>query len=151
MDKPQACSMSETVQVVAIDGAWAWVEAQPKSACSGCAAHKSCGNGAVVSMLQQNKTIRLKVRNDFGARLKEWIVIGWTGGSFLKTVANAYLVPSILCVLLACIGGQYSEGLSALGALCGIGIGLALNAVKTPNNKDFEIIFLHRVKEPSYE
>ncbi len=152
MNKPasQPC-LAETVQVVALDGPWAWVEAEPKSACGGCSAHKVCGNGAMASLLSQNKKLRFKVHNDFEACLKEWVVIGWQGGSFLKTVAKTYLVPSLLCILLACLGGLYSEGLSALGALVGMGAGLGLMSLNSSQNSNYEIKFLHRVKEQTHE
>ena len=150
MSNPQTC-MAEKVQVVEIDGPWVWVEAQPKSACGGCSAHKVCGNGAMASLLSQNNKLRMKIKNDFGASLREWIVVGWTGGSFLKTVAQTYLLPSILCVLFACIGGLYSEPVSAMGALSGLGLGMLFNALKPKQGGEYSIVFLHRVEESHYE
>ncbi len=144
----QSC-ISEKVQVVAVDGDWVWVEAQTKSACSSCSAHKACGNGAMAQLMSSTNARRFRIRNDFEARLKEWVVVGWPDGPFLRTVAKAYLVPSVLCIIFACMGGLISEGASALGALLGMGLGLA--ALRPKRTETSKIVFMHRLKEQTYE
>jgi sigma-E factor negative regulatory protein RseC len=146
----QRSTLSETVEVVAIEGPYAWVETQGKSACKTCSSKQGCGTGTMADYLTQNKMMRLKIRNDFQARLREKIVIEWNGDSFLTVVARTYLMPSFLCVFFACLGGLSSDGMSALGALAGMGLGMVINAFWAKNNNlnnNFEIVFLHRVKE----
>ena len=151
MNKSAPSCMQEKAQVVAVDGDWAWVEAQPKSACGGCAAHAACSNAAMAELLSANKVLRLKIPNTFEAVMREWVVIGWQGGSFLKTVAKTYLLPSFFCVLLACLGGLVSEPVAALGAFVGLGLGLLVNLPKASKQENYDVIFLHRIKEHGYE
>ncbi|NVK18814.1 MAG: SoxR reducing system RseC family protein [Methylocystaceae bacterium] len=147
---PTSC-MEEKAQVISIDGAWVWVEAMPKSACGGCAAHSACSNAAMAELLSSNKKLRLRIPNTFHAVLREWVVIGWHGGSFLQTVAKTYLLPSFLCVLFACLGGVISELSAAAGAFVGLGLGVLLNLPSQGKEESYEVVFLHRIKEHGYE
>lgn len=148
MNKPSDC-MEEVAQVVALEGSWAWVEAEAKSACKACTSKANCGSHMVSSMFGPKKRLRLKIVNDFGARLSEWVVIGWTGKNFIGTVALTYLLPCLSCVLLAMLGGLHSEGASALGALAGLlgGLGgVAFYNRLRQSEAHQNVVFLRRTK-----
>ena len=142
---------TQKAQIVALEGQWAWVEAMPQSACGGCAAHQTCGTGAMASLMTRQKKLRFKIPNDFNGMPQEWIVIEWQGGSFLGTVAKTYLLPAALSILFACVGSLQSEGVSALGALAGMGIGLGVSAFGQSEEKQFEIKFKQRIKDMADE
>lgn len=148
MNKAQNC-LEEVARVVAFDGAWVWVEADARSACQSCATKANCGSHAVSSIFGSSRKMRVKIANDFGARLSESVVIGWGRGNFLKTVALTYLLPCVMCVLCAAIGGLHSEGASALGALTGLAGGLGgiwfYNRFFASQTRP-DIVFLRRTK-----
>lgn len=115
--------MAETVaRVIAVDGPWVWLEADPAAACSACAAGGGCG------ALRRSRPAlsRVAIANDFDAAVGEHVVVGIAQGELLRASFAAYLIP-LASLILGAIAGDRAFGgdlAAALGALAGLLAGL---------------------------
>lgn len=86
--------LEEEGRVTAVEGVYAFVSAQPSSACEGCSQKGTChvmgGGGEMV----------IKASNDIGAKIGNRVVVSITSKTFLKASALIYLLP-----IAALIGG----------------------------------------------
>ncbi len=85
--------------VVALQGALAEVEAQPKAGCGSCSARGGCGT-ALVARLFPQRGRRFLARNEAGAVPGDRVVIGLDEGAMQWASVLLYLLP-----LLGLIGG----------------------------------------------
>jgi len=122
--------MTETAQVIATEGGYAWVETQRKTTCGNCAAQKGCGTSVLAKVLG-NRTSRIRVINTIGASTGEMVVVGVEDGMLVRTSFAVYAMPLILLLLGGMGGGmladalqwQSREGATALGGVLGLALG----------------------------
>jgi sigma-E factor negative regulatory protein RseC len=122
--------MTETAQVIAVEGDHAWVETQRKSTCGSCAVQKGCGTSVLAKVLG-NRTSRIRVINSIGATAGDMVVIGVEDGMLVRTSFAVYAMPLIL-LLLGGVGGgmladalqwQSGEGATTVGGVLGLALG----------------------------
>lgn len=122
--------MTETGQVVAVEGDYAWVETRRQTTCGSCAVQKGCGTSVLAKVLG-NRTSRIRVINAIGASPGEQVVIGVEGGMLMRSSFAVYAMPLILLLLVGIGGGlladalqwQSREGATAAGGLLGLALG----------------------------
>lgn len=101
--------MSEAVStVVSVANGHAWVEAEPQAACGACAAGRGCGVGLLAKGLGR-RPVRLRIRDDFQARVGDRIVIGVSGGTITAAAFLAFLTP-IAAMLAATAAARWLGG-----------------------------------------
>ncbi len=115
-----------TARIVAITGETAWLEAESKSSCGGCKASKGCGV-SVLSGVVGNKPVRFRLRNTFGGKVGDRIVIGIPEGALLRASLIAYMLPMV-CMIGAALGTIGLGGDDPAAAIAAVG-GLALGFV----------------------
>ncbi|MGA7801176.1 MAG: SoxR reducing system RseC family protein [Gammaproteobacteria bacterium] len=123
--------IEESARVVALDGEFAWVETERKSACGSCAANKGCGTAALAKVLGQRRT-RVRALNRPGAAVGDEVLIGLDERALVRGSLAVYAVP-LLALLAGALFGQYMavqlgladvEGTTVLAGLAGLGVGL---------------------------
>ncbi len=140
--------IEEEAVIVSVDGEFAEVQVQRRTACGSCSAKAGCGN-ALFSSLFGNKRSGLQVLNRIQARPGDRVVIGLREASFLRAAFALYAIP-----LVAMIGGAISgewlalriasastEPASLIGGLLGLVGGLG-----------WVRLFAHRSsRDPAYQ
>ena len=96
--------LEETGTVVRAEGAYIWVETQPRSACSHCGTG-SCGT-SVVAQLFGNRRNLLRMDNSLNARPGQQVVIGIPDQVLVAVSLRAYLLP-LLALILGVAGGAW--------------------------------------------
>ena len=110
----------ELATVVAVEGAFAWVECERRSACSGCHQQSNCGTGTVAKAFPL-KSQRLRVALTAEVLVGQQIRLGIPQASILRGAALVYVLP-LFCLLLGALLGQLwlapllsaGEGVTAL-------------------------------------
>jgi sigma-E factor negative regulatory protein RseC len=122
----------ELATVVAVEGAFAWVECERRSACSGCHQQSNCGTGTVAKAFPL-KSQRLRVALTAEVLVGQQIRLGIPQASILRGAALVYVLP-LFCLLLGALLGQLwlapllsaGEGVTILSCLLGGTIGFLL-------------------------
>ena len=122
----------ELATVVAVEGAFAWVECERRSACSGCHQQSNCGTGTVAKACPL-KSQRLRVALPAEVLVGQQIRLGIPQASILRGAALVYVLP-LFCLLLGALLGQLwlapllsaGEGVTILSCLLGGTIGFLL-------------------------
>jgi len=84
--------IEETVQILDVQGAYAWVESERVSTCGSCAVRQGCGTGALASVLGQRR-VRMRVLNRIDARVGDHVVVGISESWLLRGSLAMYAVP----------------------------------------------------------
>lgn len=74
--------------------AWAWVQTERRSSCSGCA-QQGCGVNAL-SYWFDRKTIRVRALNPIAAEVGEQVTLGLDEAAFVRASVGIYLLPLLL-------------------------------------------------------
>ena len=94
--------LEEEGRVTSVDGNYAFVSAQPSSACEGCSQKGAChvlgGGGEMV----------IKALNDIGATVGNRVVVAISSRTFFKASALIYLLP--VAALIA--GGLFGKAMA---------------------------------------
>lgn len=125
--------IEETAKVVRVDGADAWVETQPSTACGSCNDAKGCGVSVLASIFGRRE-IQIKVNNEINAGVGEIVVIGIPESGLLLGSLLTYLFPLALLFGFALAGhwiGAYfgpggAEIMAILGGITGLIAGFGL-------------------------
>ncbi|MDP2829822.1 MAG: SoxR reducing system RseC family protein [Sulfuricellaceae bacterium] len=129
-----------------------WVETSRASACGSCSSKDGCGTTTLNQMLGTKKSA-FKVLNPIGARAGERVVIGVEEAALLKSSALVYLLPLVLLLLGAMLGGLLApdntqpDAYAAAGMLAGLIAGFfLLKRVSdgAKGNRAFQPVILRR-------
>ncbi|HUT41176.1 MAG TPA: SoxR reducing system RseC family protein [Gammaproteobacteria bacterium] len=115
--------IEETGQVVDVQGEFAWVESERRSACGGCASSEGCGTG-VIARAFGNRAVTLKVLNHIGAGIGDRVVIGISETGLVRGALAVYALP-LLTLFVGALCGQWLAGGSDVAAIAGAVAGLA--------------------------
>ncbi|MBF0093432.1 MAG: SoxR reducing system RseC family protein [Alphaproteobacteria bacterium] len=130
-DEPASRTMLEGfARVVSVKGSTAWLEPEMMSACGGCKSSGLCGTKSIFGSRSDARTFPLE--NTVGLTVGERVVVGTYEDSLLQASLAAYLVPLVV-MLVAAVAGQMmtgSDGVAALGAVVGLGVGMLLARVR---------------------
>lgn len=145
----QTTMLEESGTVVAIEGDYALIETQRKSACGHCGVGDSCGT-SVLSSLFSNKRSRIRLKNHLGLVVGETAVIGINETVLLSTAVLAYLLPLISMIVCTLVGDSLVAGDSGfVFGLAGLFVGMAITN-RIMDNRDYqekEIILLRNASE----
>jgi sigma-E factor negative regulatory protein RseC len=129
-----------------------WVETSRASACGSCSSKAGCGTTTLNQMLG-SKTSAFKVLNPIGARAGERVVIGVEETALLKSSALVYLLPLVLLLAGAMLGGwlapanTLADAYAAAGMLLGLVSGFFLLkqvSAGAKGNRAFQPVILRR-------
>ncbi|MEG3638957.1 SoxR reducing system RseC family protein [Magnetococcus sp. PR-3] len=116
--------MQEQGKVVELEGDFAIIATERKSACGNCGGESSCNT---LSGGLGKKPILFRAYNEAGAKRGDHVVLEIREGAFLSASFMAYLLPLIALFVVALfvrsIGlnmGMMVENAEGVGALCGL-------------------------------
>lgn len=110
--------IENTARVVRTEGELAWVTAESPSSCGACGG-KGCGSSMFVRMLHPREP-EYPVMNPISAEAGETVVVGIEDGALLRAAISGYLVPLLLLLLGALLGGTWGEAQAVAGAAAGL-------------------------------
>lgn len=118
--------MEETGTVVAAREDTLWVEIQARSSCSLCSS-SSCTTSLVAQLFNMKRN-QVALENTLGATVGEQVVIGIPDELLVRASVLAYLLPLVVMITAALLGGTLGagDGIQSLLALAGLAIGLFL-------------------------
>lgn len=142
--------------VVKVEGDVAYIQAQRKSSCGGCAKQgESCGTSTLIGFFD-TKTPLYRARNALGVKAGERVVIGMEDGMLYKGVMAIYLPPLFL-LLVGAIGGHLlaatpalAETYAMLGALAGLAAGFfgaRYYSTRMTDGGRYQPVVLNRIHE----
>lgn len=118
--------IEESGRVVAVDGAFAWIETRRKTACGSCSAKAGCGTSVLDKVFGQRMN-RIRALNQVEARVGDEVIIGLSESALVRGSFAVYATP--LVGLFAGAGlatawsGADGEGLAILGGVLGLAAG----------------------------
>jgi sigma-E factor negative regulatory protein RseC len=117
--------IEESGRVVAVEGDFAWIESERRSACSGCVVRKGCGTSAIAKLFGQRR-VQLQVLNRIHARVGDTVVVGISESGLLRGSLAVYATPLVGLFAGALAGHFAGKQLVASGSeLLAIGGALA--------------------------
>lgn len=141
--------IEESGQIVDIEGEFAWVRSERRSACGGCAAQEGCGTG-VIARAFGNRDVTLRVLNRIDAGVGERVVIGLAESGLVRGAFAVYAVP-LLTLFAGALGGHWlsagSDPAAIAGAAAGLAAGLAWSrrfGRRTRHDSAFQPVVLRR-------
>ncbi len=117
-------------KIMRIEGQHAFVQADHRNECGECNG-KGCGTGKL-SQLFCGKPREFRVDNPINAGVGDEVVISVAEGAVLRGISLVYVLPLLLMVMGAILGGgwveqpQQRDGCAALGALFGLAAGFVI-------------------------
>lgn len=131
IDEPHL--LRESGIISSIEGDFAYVEAQSKSGCSGCASSSGCGTSAIASLFTNASQRAIKVRNRLNAQVGDEVILTLDESRLIKHSFMAYGVPLIGLFLFAVLFSgvslrvlDLSETAADIAAIMGGFFGLVL-------------------------
>jgi sigma-E factor negative regulatory protein RseC len=116
--------MIETsARVVSADNGKVLVEPSGESGCGGCKSRNSCGVSGLGKYFSSHRSA-IEVKCDSGIRAGDELQLSMSESDLLKAGLLAYLLPSVLALVVAGIAA--SLGWGDVGAVFGAGIGFAM-------------------------
>jgi sigma-E factor negative regulatory protein RseC len=111
-------------RVAKVETGRVWLDPEPGTSCGGCHSAGLCGVGHNA----QGKIAarRFAIEGELGLRIGERVVVGIQESSLRKGAFAAYGIPLITLLAGGILGQELggSDGLAALGAACGLGLGV---------------------------
>jgi sigma-E factor negative regulatory protein RseC len=141
--------IEETGQIVDIEGEFAWVRSERRSACGDCAAQQGCGSG-VIARAFGNREVTLRVINRIDAAIGDRVVIGLAESSLVRGAFAIYAVPLLALFAGALVGHWLAGGsdpAAIAGAVAGLAAGLAWTrrfGRRTRDNGAYQPVVLRR-------
>jgi len=146
----EAPLLEETGKVVAIEGAYAVIETQQRSACSSCNTGDSCGTSVLSGLFSQRRH-KVRLLNHLNLSVGEQAVIGINESVLLSTAVLAYMLPLLLMIIFAVLSSLsgFDDGFNFIFSLLGLFAGMQISN-RIVGNRDFEsreIILLRNASE----
>ncbi|MDD5364087.1 MAG: SoxR reducing system RseC family protein [Gallionellaceae bacterium] len=110
--------LENSARVVRVEGDLAWVLTESPSSCGACGG-KGCGSSTFVRMLHPREP-EYAVLNPISAQAGETVVVGIEEGALLQAAISGYLVPLMLLLLGALLGGIWGELQAVAGSVAGL-------------------------------
>lgn len=143
-----ATMIEETGTVVAIEGSYAVIETQARSACGHCSVGDSCGTSVLVSLFSKRRN-RVRLKNHLNLAEGDMAVIGINESVLLSTAVLAYMLPLILMIAFAVIASLsgFGDDINFAFSLIGLFAGMHVTN-RIMGNKDYqarEIVLIRQV------
>ena len=150
--------LEENAVIVEIEGDYAWVETQRKSACGTCSVNKGCGT-SVIGKVVGNKRTRVRALNQALAAHGDQVVVGIEQQALVRGSLAIYMLPLFGLFLGALLGAalsaffvwEYTEGWRVLFSLLGLTFGffaLFRFSQNVADKKAYQAIVLRRIQTP---
>lgn len=124
--EPSSRSVEGIAQVVAIEGAVAWLEPEQTTGCKGCAAASSCHTPGIGTIANRRAQRRFALHNPGDLRVGERIVVGVNDGALMKAALTAYALPLATTLTAGGLAEWAAAGdlvgMAAMAAGLGLGI-----------------------------
>lgn len=124
--EPSSRNIEGIAQVVAIEGAVAWLEPEQTTGCKGCAAASSCHVPGIGTIASRRAQRRFAMDNPGDLRVGERIVVGVNDGALIKAALTAYALPLATTLtaggLAEWVAAGDLVGMAAMAAGLGLGI-----------------------------
>lgn len=118
--------IEESGRVVAVDGAFAWIETRRKTACGSCSAKAGCGTSVLDKAFGQRMN-RIRALNQVEARVGDEVIIGLSESALVRGSFAVYAIPLVGLFagagLATALSGAEGEGLAILGGVLGLAAG----------------------------
>jgi len=127
MNNTDASMLEETGRVIAVEGRYAVIETQQRSACGHCNVGDSCGTSVLAGLFSRRRN-RVRLVNHLDLQVGDQAVVGINESVLLSTAILAYLLPLLLMLGFAVTtdllgyGDQVSFASSMLGLFAGMQI-----------------------------
>jgi len=127
MNNTDASMLEETGRVIAVEGRYAVIETQQRSACGHCNVGDSCGTSVLAGLFSRRRN-RVRLVNHLDLQVGDQAVVGINESVLLSTAILAYLLPLLLMLGFAITtdllgyGDQVSFASSMLGLFAGMQI-----------------------------
>jgi len=95
--------LEETGLVTAVDGEFAWVETQAKSACGHCNVSNNCGTSVLAKWFSPRKN-QVRVLNHLNLQPGVTAVVGVADDVLIKAAFIAYMIPLLAMISFAIAG-----------------------------------------------
>lgn len=136
--------LEESGAVVAVQGEYAWVETQAKSACSQCHAGDSCGTSALGKWFARKRN-RVQVLNHLGLKEGDGAVVGIRSERLIRAALLAYMLPLIFMIAAAGTTSGLGAADAAVAASALMGLMLGMVSIKlVASHKGKEAVSLLR-------
>lgn len=142
--------LEETGRVIAIEGAYAVIETQQRSACGHCNVGDSCGTSVLAGLFSKRRN-KVRLLNHLNLSVGEGAIIGINESVLLSTAVLAYLLPLLLMIMFAVITNLlgFGDAVSFVFSMLGLFAGMQLTN-RIMGNKDYqsrEIVLLRNANE----
>lgn len=106
--------IEETAFVVAVQGDYALLQTQRRSACQSCSVKQGCGTSVLSRVVGQRST-QLSVINTLSAQVGEEVIIGLEENALVQGSLLVYSLPLVMLLVFALLGEYWarSQGLSS--------------------------------------
>ena len=126
--------MQTKAVVIALDGAFATVETERKSACEGC--HKAEDGGCTVcSLMGADRKIATKAHNSIGAKVGDVVTIESKTTRMLGYGLLVFILPIVVALLAWGIASQFSANIATQAIAAFAGFAACLGAVALYSKK----------------
>lgn len=112
-----------SARVVRVEGELAWVRTESPSSCGACGG-KGCGSSTFARLLHPREP-EYAVLNPIASEAGESVVVGIEEGALLRAAVSGYLMPLLLLLLGALLGGLWGEPQAIAGGVLGLAIAMA--------------------------
>ncbi len=141
--------VKEIAKVVAVDGAYVWVEAIAKSGCSSCEVNTSCGTGLLSKALGR-RNFQLRLKTPVEVNVGDEVLVSIPQKGLMIASILMYLLPILTLFLFAVVGQVFEadEGTVIVAGFAGLLLGFfvsRLGARKLENAAITRITILSKI------
>lgn len=146
----ETAMLEETGKVVAIEGRYAVIETQQRSACGHCNVGDSCGTSVLAGLFSKRRN-RVRLENHLNLSVGDQAVIGINESVLLSTAMMAYLLPLLMMITLTVISSLsgFGDGINFLVGMLGLFGGMMISN-RIMGDKDYqarEIVLLRSASQ----
>ena len=146
----EAAMLEETGKVIAIEGRYAVIETQQRSACGHCNVGDSCGTSVLAGLFSKRRN-RVRLENHLDLSVGDQAVIGINESVLLSTAVMAYLLPLLMMITLTVISSLsgFGDGINFVVGMLGLFSGMMISN-RIMGDKDYqarEIVLLRSASQ----
>jgi len=146
----QPVMLEETGTVIALEGAYAVIETQPRSACGHCNVGDSCGTSVLAGLFSKRRN-KVRLINHLQLNKGDTAVIGINESVLLSTAVLAYMLPLILMIAFAVSASAMgaADEINFLFSMMGLFVGMQItNRIMGDREcQSREIVLLRKVNQ----
>jgi len=130
--------IEENGKVIAVDGAFAVIETQARSACGHCNVGDSCGTSVLAGLFSKRRN-NVRLENHLNLCVGDYAVIGINESVLLTTAIMAYMLPIALMIAFAVVANMagIGDGINFLFSMLGLFAGMHISN-RIMRNKDLQ-------------